>query len=299
MYHTVKIIIALIISMLSFWGAANAAPNIEFSEKKYVFGIIEQGNDEEHIFTFRNTGDEPLNVERIKTSCGCTASSIEEDVIGPNEEGHIKVVYKSKNRSGPFHQKIRVFTNDPDQPETLLTIRGEVKPGPAPIITLDQPRIDLGILRLNTPADLNVSIKNAGEEDLKVYAVSNYQGSVLFEGELSIPPKQENVLSLTYTPKEAGAFRETVFITSNDPRKSRMPLFLNGYADEKEMVILIKENESTYAWHNNTATPIRVAREQSKKDKQSIEPGKSAAFEIAPGTSVADIVFSVESAENR
>ena len=107
--------------------------------------MLEQGKNGTHFFMFTNAGDEPLRISKIKTSCGCTASSTEKKLFEPGEKGNVKVVYKTKNRSGPFRQKIRVFTNDPDNPEANLNIRGVVKLGPAPAIAVKKPHVELGV----------------------------------------------------------------------------------------------------------------------------------------------------------
>jgi len=53
---------------------ANATkfPVIEFDKKEHDFGEIESRAAQETTFTYTNTGDAPLVVTNIKSSCGCT-----------------------------------------------------------------------------------------------------------------------------------------------------------------------------------------------------------------------------------
>ena len=44
------------------------APRIEFDEKQFDFGEIDAGEKVEHIFSFKNKGDAPLIVEKVKSS---------------------------------------------------------------------------------------------------------------------------------------------------------------------------------------------------------------------------------------
>ena len=113
MYCAIRTVVMVACFQLALAGIAFADPQIAFEEKEYDFGELEQGKNGECFFAFKNTGDAPLNIKKIKTSCGCTASSTDKDLLEPGEKGTVKVVYKTEKRSGSFRQKIRVLTNDP------------------------------------------------------------------------------------------------------------------------------------------------------------------------------------------
>ncbi len=294
MHRAFKAIVIVACFQLALSGTAYASPKIVFSEGEYDFGKLEQGKNGEHVFRFSNAGSEPLKIDRIKTSCGCTASSTEKDLIQPGEEGEIKVVYKSKNRSGPFHQKIRVFTNDPEQQETILEIRGVVELGPAPVIEVGAPYVDLGIIHMSNPAQVALSVRNAGSELLKIYSIADYRGGVLFEGELTITPGGDKTLDLVYKPQKSGMLKETYFITSNDPRRPRLPIYFNGYVEDKEIITITKENGTTYSFQNNTSATLTVVPEKAKQGKKTIAPGKSVKVEFPPRENPTIVTFSVE-----
>lgn len=78
-------------------------------------------------FSFTNTGDQPILIQDIRTSCGCTTPSYTKEPILPGKKGAIKVTYSTTQRIGNFEKKITVFTNEPDCVYTL-TITGEVLP---------------------------------------------------------------------------------------------------------------------------------------------------------------------------
>lgn len=293
---TIRMVFILACFQLALVGTAFAAPEIVFNEDEHDFGELEQGRNGEHFFTFKNAGDEPLKINKIKTSCGCTASSAEKDLLGPGEEGEIRVIYKSKNRLGSFNQKVRVFSNDPDDPEKTLNIRGVVKLGPAPAIAVKKPHVELGVFHLRNSASFTCSIDNSGNELLEIYSIADYRGAVLFEGTFSIPAGKTKTMDLLYKPQKAGVLRETMFITSNDPRKPRLPIYLKGYVQDKDVITIVREDDTTFSFYNNMVTAIIVAPEKAQGDKRTIEPGKSVEFELAPGESITEVLFSVESA---
>lgn len=88
------------------------------------YGQIVENDNGERIFKFTNTGDAPLIISKVKTSCGCTVPTYPETAILPGQAGEIKVSYDTK-RVGPFTKSITVFNNG-DEPTKSLKIKGEI-----------------------------------------------------------------------------------------------------------------------------------------------------------------------------
>ena len=75
---------------------ANASkfPIIEFSETEHDFGDIEKGEKVETVFTYKNSGDAPLVITDIKSSCGCTIpQDWSREPLAPGESGKFTVSY--------------------------------------------------------------------------------------------------------------------------------------------------------------------------------------------------------------
>ncbi len=51
---------------------ASKFPVLEFEKKEHDFGEIEKGTKVETVFSYKNTGEAPLVITDIKSSCGCT-----------------------------------------------------------------------------------------------------------------------------------------------------------------------------------------------------------------------------------
>lgn len=52
--------------------SASKFPVLEFDKKEHDFGEIEKNTPVETSFTYTNTGDAPLVITDIKSTCGCT-----------------------------------------------------------------------------------------------------------------------------------------------------------------------------------------------------------------------------------
>ncbi len=101
--------------------------SIVFEELRYDFGEILHGDRVQHDFVFTNQGEKDLEIKNVRVSCGCTKPSYPFLAIPPGGEGKIGVTYNSVGKKGYQRPTIRVFTNDPDQPEVVLRLTGRVK----------------------------------------------------------------------------------------------------------------------------------------------------------------------------
>lgn len=102
--------------------------NAKFASIVHDFGkVAEEAESVTCEFTFTNTSKQPILIQDIRTSCGCTTPSYTKDPVLPGKTGTIKVSYSTTGRVGTFSKKITVFTNEADTVYTL-TIKGEVLP---------------------------------------------------------------------------------------------------------------------------------------------------------------------------
>lgn len=101
-------------------------PRIEFDTALYDFGRILQGEQISTVFSFTNTGDAELVIQKVQTSCGCTVPQYEKAPVAPGERGEIRVRFDSDGKEGTQYKTIKVSTNC-EEPIFDLVIRGEVE----------------------------------------------------------------------------------------------------------------------------------------------------------------------------
>jgi hypothetical protein len=88
------------------------------SPTTHDFGDLKRGKPVTHDFRFKNTGSEPLTIDNVRSTCGCTATEWSEEVVPAGEEGVIKIEYDAK-KEGYFYKKITVFFSGQRKPEKL------------------------------------------------------------------------------------------------------------------------------------------------------------------------------------
>jgi hypothetical protein len=119
-----KIAIIALIAFIGLVQQANAQAKIEFKSDIIDYGEIAKGSDGIRTFEFTNTGDAPLIISNVKSSCGCTVPSKPDGPIAPGESSIIEVKYDTK-RLGPIRKTVTVYSNA-DQPIVSLKIKGKI-----------------------------------------------------------------------------------------------------------------------------------------------------------------------------
>ena len=120
---TLIIIILFGISSYSQEGLIKKA-EITFDKTIINYGTIDKGANGVRDFVFTNTGNAPLIISNVKSTCGCTIPKKPEKPILPGESDKIQVKYDTK-RVGFIRKSISV-TSNASNPSLVLKITGQV-----------------------------------------------------------------------------------------------------------------------------------------------------------------------------
>lgn len=102
-----------------------SGPMINFEIETIDYGEISKGSDGIRTFIFENTGNAPLEIQGVRSSCGCTIPKKPKVPIAPGDKGEITVKYDT-NRVGVFRKTITVNTNVSSKAIIALKIKGNV-----------------------------------------------------------------------------------------------------------------------------------------------------------------------------
>jgi hypothetical protein len=121
---------------------ARQAPKITFESTAFDFGAVDQATEVVHRFAFRNSGGLELKLDNVRPSCGCTAAASTTAGVPPGASGSVGVTCDTANASGPLTETVTVYSNDPTEPVSTLTLSGRVRADAA----ADPPRLYVGHL---------------------------------------------------------------------------------------------------------------------------------------------------------
>ncbi len=97
-------------------------PKIQLEETAFDFGEITEGIKVTHNFKFKNTGNTPLIITDVQTTCGCTVPNWNHSPIQPNATDEINVQFNSDGKEGRMEKPVTIIANTyPAKTEFKLT----------------------------------------------------------------------------------------------------------------------------------------------------------------------------------
>jgi len=124
-----KVLSLLTVIVFNFSAFAQTGPKIEFKNKDNTidYGRVTKDSDSGlRTFEFTNTGDAPLIITNVQSTCGCTVPTKPKEPILPGKTGKIDVKYNMN--TGPIRKTITVESNavNVEGGRVALKIKGEV-----------------------------------------------------------------------------------------------------------------------------------------------------------------------------
>jgi hypothetical protein len=219
LYLTVIILVCLSVS------PAFAAPNLQVDNPKYDFGEVLQGEKVLHVFEFVNKGDETLKIDRVRSSCGCTAALVSERNIPPGGKGELQANFDSTRFRDAVSKTISIYSNDPVRPIVQLQIKGKV----LETVAVLPPQINFGNVVAQKPVVSSILLRNQGGKPLTLGKPHSTAAELVVKiSEAAFADGDEVTLELQLTPKPGqGRFSGYVMVPVDGVPKNelRIPVY--------------------------------------------------------------------------
>jgi len=205
-----------------------------FEETTHDFGKVKQGEVLAHEFVFKNEGDEDLVIERVETTCGCTAALLSAQRIEPGREGRIKTTFDTRGYQGRVTKYVILISNDSGKRRRELALTVDIEVPPSARIDLDAYNIDLGLSLEGESPSVKIKVKSVGERELHVdmshEEIRFFAGGKPLSFPLRIPAGDSREVEMRFAPQtRTGSLRDYVLIKSNDPVRSTWSVYVSRY----------------------------------------------------------------------
>lgn len=211
-----KPILLLLATLLLLPATALAAPHLLAEAPTYNFGRIAEGSKTEHTFRFQNSGDEPLVISKVRSSCGCTAALLSADRLAPGEWGELKTTFNSKGFQGQVNKTVSVYSNDPQQPTTRFRLQGEVQKE----LMVRPMRLRFNAGRSKAPFSASIKLQNDGSAPLFLSDLKTTSSEL--RAELSathLDPRQSAEIAVRLVPSaDKNRFAGYITLRTSSPR---------------------------------------------------------------------------------
>ena len=104
--------------------AKSSGIELYFEETIHDYGDILLDSDGTYSFEFKNIGEEPLMINRVRSTCGCTIPEWPRIPIEPGKTNKIAVKYNTA-LEGSFMKSIVVYSSAVNSPVKLV-VKGKV-----------------------------------------------------------------------------------------------------------------------------------------------------------------------------
>jgi len=197
--------------------APDKQPLISFDNPNFDFGKIFKGEKVEHIYKFENQGKDVLKIEKVNTSCGCTAAILSNKIIQPGETGEIKATFNSGSYSGRVRKNITVFSNDSNSPQYRLTFSGEI----IEEVSVTPKSINFPSVYVGKEIVKTIMVRSLTDLDLKIEKISTSAPFV----NARVTGKNEGGFSIEVSLKntfEIKRFNGSISIETNSQRQPKI-----------------------------------------------------------------------------
>ncbi|MEZ4599829.1 MAG: DUF1573 domain-containing protein [Syntrophotaleaceae bacterium] len=205
-------------------------PSISPEKPVFHFGQIAEGSRLEHTFRFKNSGDSTLIINKVRSSCGCTAALLSSDSIPPGGFGEVKTVFDSNGFSGSVVKTIFLHTNDPLQKTVRFQLQGQVQKE----IEVLPSRLQFSNLDKKTPSRAKVVLTNKGSNTLFLSDLKTTSRQLVAElSQEKLGPEETVEIEITLTPEEDKArFAGYITLKTSSPRTPMLRIPVTGHRVE-------------------------------------------------------------------
>lgn len=121
-----KKILLTVALLAAFVVNAGAQAVIKYDKSSHDFGKFDEEKKQTVVFAFTNTGDEPLVIQQVMTTCGCTVADYTKTPIPAGKKGQIKVTYNGKGKPKVFFRKVITVRSNATNAMTRIYISGDM-----------------------------------------------------------------------------------------------------------------------------------------------------------------------------
>ncbi len=211
-------------------GWAQEWPKKMFETLEHDFGTVARGSDTEYKFEVTNKFIEDIHIASVRSSCGCTTPSIENNLIKTYEKAYIVAKFNTRTFTGHHGATLTVTIDKPYPAQVQLRVDGFIRQD----VVFEPGSINFGDVDQGTTKEQTVQVRYAGRSGWEIRdVVTANESSDYYAVELAETYRRGGVTryDLTVQLKDtapAGFLKDQLTLVTNDSRNPRIPLDIEG-----------------------------------------------------------------------
>jgi hypothetical protein len=190
------------------------------TDKQMDFGDVNAGTKLTHDVTIRNLGNDTLRIADVKAQCGCTATMLSNNTVGPHDSTKLNVVFNSAGyQPGKVTKHVYITSNDSGSHGiyTLEFVATVITP-----IMIDPSYFGFNNARLDTVYKKSLTITNKSKNPISIDSLSGNTEQITFSlGKTKLGPGEQTTIEAVLHPVKAGSYQGSVTLftsVSDQPR---------------------------------------------------------------------------------
>ncbi len=221
-----KYVTGIAVLMLSY---SLFAQQVKFLHPKVIDnGKVTQGEVINGEIQFVNIGDDYIEIDNIRPSCGCTAVTPSKLVYASGDTARIPFKVETKNFRGVIRKTIKITFKGGEPKSHLVVVQAnvvtELNVSPSFISFQNVP------FQPDTTVTEFLEIENSSNQAVQIQKISAEGGDLkIFPDKVSIPSGKSHLIRLEFTPTRVGRTNARIHIVSDHTSQSEIniPVFIS------------------------------------------------------------------------
>lgn len=218
------------------------------------FGEVGWGRKLTKEVSILNEGEKTLKITDI-TSTDTSLFKVDVnsfDVAG----GHAHIlniiftprVFGSDSSKTNFYESLTVFSNDAENNEITIDVKGVGRPLTGPVISIPTDALDFGTVAVGRTKTKRVEIENKGEKELIISSIDVEDPEKIPQFQIGnedivIPPETTGEAEITYAPTQVDEFETRLVFTSNDTTSPSESISLKAKSENYAGPVIVVEQD--------------------------------------------------------
>lgn len=199
-----------------------------FDKLDHDFGVVARGSDTVFKFEIKNIYKEDIEIGSVRSSCGCTAASIENSTIKTYDKGYVVAKFNTRTFTGIHSATLTVQIIKPYPAQVQVRVHGNIRGD----VVFEPGSIDFATVEQGSEHSKTLSVAHAGRSTWMVTDVrsgSDYLAAELVErqryaGKVSY----DLVVRLKDNAPPPGFLKEQLVLVTNDASNPNIPIDVTG-----------------------------------------------------------------------
>jgi hypothetical protein len=194
--------------------------------QKMDMGIVTQDSIIYTVIQFKNSGELPMKISRVQTSCGCTAAELNQLDYQPQEAGEIEVQFNTKGFSGVVRKYVTIYLEKGTPSSSRIVLQANIKTN----IEIKPAYLDLQNIEMKSEDnDRSFLVTNNFSEPLFIKEIlTNIENLEISSKQITLNPGSSEVITIIYKPIRVGRSDGYIDLKIENPVETvkRIPVFI-------------------------------------------------------------------------